>query len=54
MGKRKSKRKSTREPQLSSNSRAARKRAKQYVILRMVMEYIESKIGGDVYGDVKK
>ena len=54
MGKRKSKRKSTREPQLSSNSRAARKRDKQDVVHRMVMTSLESKTRGDVYGNMEK
>ena len=54
MGKSKQKRKSAGEPQLSANSRAARKRAKQNVVHRMVMTYLESKTRGDVYGNVKK
>ena len=54
MGKSKQKRKSTRELQLSANSRAARKRVKQDVVNRMVMTSLESKTRGDVYGDVKK
>ena len=54
MGKSKQKRKSTREPQLSANSRAARKRAKQDVVHRMVVTSLESKTRGDVYGNVKK
>ena len=45
MGKSKQKHKSTREPQLSANSRAARKRAKQDVVHRMVKESLESKTG---------
>ena len=53
MGKSKQKRKSTREPQLSENSRVARKRDKQYVVHRMVMTSLESKTRGDVYGNVK-
>ena len=43
MGKSKQKRKSTRELQLSANSRAARKRVKQDVVNRMVMTSLESK-----------
>ena len=54
MGKSKQKHKSTREPQLSANSRAARKRAKQDVVHRMVVTSLESKTRGDVYGNVKK
>ena len=54
MGKSKQKRKSTREPQLSANSAAARKRAKQDVVHRMVATSLESKTRGDVYGNVKK
>ena len=54
MGKSKQKRKSTREPQLSANSRAARKRAKQDVVHRMVVTYLERKTRGDVYGNAKK
>ena len=54
MGKSKQKRKSTREPQLSENSRSTRKRAKQYVVHRMVVTSIESKKRGDVYGNVNK
>ena len=54
MGKRKKKRKSTREPQLLANSIAARKRATQDVVHRMVMVSLESKTRGDVYGNLKK
>ena len=54
MGKRKYKSKSTREPHLSANSRAARKRAKQDVVHRIVVKSLERKTRGDVYGDVKK
>ena len=53
MGKIKQKLKSTREPQLSVNSIAARKRAKQYFVHRMVPTSLESKTRGDVYGNVK-
>ena len=54
MGKRKKKRKTTRGPQLSANSRAAKKRAKQDVVHGMVMTYLQSKTTDDVYGNVKK
>ena len=54
MGKSKQKPKPTREPQLSVNSRADRKRAKQDVVHRMVVTSLESKTRGDVYGNVKK
>ena len=54
MGKSKHKRKSIREPQLSANSRSARKRAKQDVVHRMVVTSLESKKGGDVYKNVEK
>ena len=54
MGKSKQKHKSTREPQLSANSIAARKRAKQDAVHRMVLTSLESKTRGDVYGNVKK
>ena len=54
MGKSKQKRKSAREPQLSANIRAARKRAKQDVVHRMVMISLESKTRGHVYRNVKK
>ena len=37
MGKSKQKRKTTREPQLSANNKAARKRANKDVVHRMVM-----------------
>ena len=53
MRKSKQKRKSTREPQLSANSRADRKRYKQDVVHRMVVKYLENKTRGDVYGNVK-
>ena len=46
--------KSARDHQLSSNSRAARKRAKQDVINRMDMKYLEIKTRGGVYRNVKK
>ena len=46
MGKRNQKLKSTREPQISANSRAARKRAKQDAVHRMVMTSLESKTRG--------
>ena len=52
-GNSKQKRKSTRKPQLSAYSRAARKRAKQYVVHRMVVTSLESKKGGDVYKNVE-
>ena len=51
MGNSKKKRKSNREPQLSTNRRAASKRAKQDVVHRMVMKSLESKTRGDVYGN---
>ena len=54
MGKSKQKQKSTREPQISSNSRADRKRAKQDDVHRMVVTSLESKTRGDFYGNVKK
>ena len=54
MGNSKQKLKSTREPQLSANSRVARKRAKQDVVHRMVMTSLESKTRGDVYENVEK
>ena len=54
MRKSKQKRKSAREPQLSANSIAVRKRAKQDVVHRMVLTSLESKTRGDVYGNVKK
>ena len=53
MGKRKRKRKPTREPQLPENSRAYRKRDELYVVHRTVMTYLESKTSDDVYGNVK-
>ena len=43
LGKSKQKRKSTGGTQLSSNSRAARKRAKQDVVHRIVVTSVESK-----------
>ena len=46
MGKRKQKHKSTREPQLSANGRAVRKRAKQDVVHGMVITSLESKTRG--------
>ena len=49
MGKSKQKQKSTREPQLSAKSREARKGAKQDVVHRMAMTYLEIKTRGDVY-----
>ena len=54
MGKNKNKHKCTREPQLPANSRAARKRAKQYVVHKMVVASLDSKTRGDVYGNVKR
>ena len=54
MGKSKQKSKSIREPQLTANSIAYRKRDKQDVVHRMVSTYLESKTRGDVYGNVKK
>ena len=54
MGNIKQKRKSTREPQLSANSRASRKRAKQDVVHSMPMTSLERKTRGDFYGNVKK
>ena len=53
MGKSKQKRKSTRGPQLSANSRADRKRARQYVVHRVVVTSLESKTRGDIYRIVK-
>ena len=49
----KHKRKSTRKPELSANNRAAKNRAEQDVVHRMVMTYLESKTRGDVYGNVR-
>ena len=46
--KNKQKRKSTREPQLSANSRATRKRAKQHVVHRMVITSLEIETRGNV------
>ena len=54
MGKSKQKHKSTREPQLSANTRVFRNRAKQDVIHRMVVTSLEIKTRGDVYSNVKK
>ena len=54
MMKSKQKRKSTREPHLSANSKAARKKAKQDVVHRMVVTSLESKARGDVYRNVEK
>ena len=54
MGKSKQKHKSTREPQLSENSRAARKRAKQDFVHRMVVTCLECKTRGDIYKNVIK
>ena len=53
MGKSKQKQKSTREPQLSANSRAARKRAKQDIVHGMVVTSLEIKTRGDIYINVK-
>ena len=53
MGKIKQKLKSTKGPHLSASSRAARKRAKQDVVYRMVVTSLERKIKGDVYRNVK-
>ena len=52
MGKSKQKHKSTRDPQISENCRATRKRAKQDVVHRMVMTSLECKTRGDVYVNV--
>ena len=54
MGKSKHKRESIREPQLSANSRSARKISKKDVFRRMVVASLESKTKGDVYGNMKK
>ena len=54
MGKSKQKRKPTKEPQISANSRSARKRAKQDGVHSMVVISLERKTRADVYGDVKK
>ena len=54
MVKRKHKHKSTIEPQLSANIRAARNSSKQDMVHRMVMTSIESKTPGDICGNVKK
>ena len=53
MVKSKQKYKPTREPQLSENSREARKISKQNAVHRIVMKYLESKIRGNVYGNLK-
>ena len=53
MEKSKQKSKSTREPQLSAISRAARNRAKQDVVHGRVVTSLEIKTRGDVYGHVK-
>ena len=53
-GKSKKKRKSTREPHLSENSRAAMKRDKKDVVHGMVVTSLEIKTRGDVYGNMKK
>ena len=53
MEKSKHRSKSTREPQLSANSRAAKKRTKQDIVHRMVMTSLEIKKRGDVYGNLK-
>ena len=53
MVKSKQKRKSAREPNISTNSREAINRAKTYVVHKMVMTSIKSKTRGDVYGNVK-
>ena len=47
MGKSKHKQKPTGGPQLSENSRAARKRPKQDVVHRMVVTSLESKTNGE-------
>ena len=54
MGKSKHKCNSAREPQLSANSIAARKRVKQDVFHRIVVTSIDNITRGDVYGNVKK
>ena len=54
MGKSKHKHKSTGEPQISANSRAGRKRAKQDFVHNMVVTSLESKTRGDVDRNVKK
>ena len=53
MGKSKQKHKSTRETQISENSRSARKRAKQDVVHRMVVTSLKRKTKGDVYVNMK-
>ena len=54
MGNSKHKQKLTSEPQISADSRAARKRAKQDVVHRTVMTSLESKTRGDFYGNLKE
>ena len=54
MGKSKQKHKSIREPQLSANIKASRKRSKKDVVYRMVVTSLESKKRGYVYRNVKK
>ena len=54
MGKSKQEHKSTSEPQLSENNRAARMISKQDVVHRMVVTSLESKTRGYIYGNVKK
>ena len=49
MEKIKQKRKSTKEPQISANNRASRKRAKQDMVHKIVMTSIERKTRGDAY-----
>ena len=48
MGKSKQKQKPTREPQLSANNIADRKRAKQDAVHRIVMKSLERKTRSDV------
>ena len=54
MGKSEQKRKFTREPHISANTRSDRKTAKQDVVHRMVLIYLERKTRSDVYGNVRK
>ena len=54
MGKSKQRRKSTREPQLSANSRVASNRDKQDMVHRMVMPSLDIKTRDEFYGNVKK
>ena len=54
MGKSKHKCKPTREHQFSANNIAARKRAKQDFVHRMVSTSLEIKTRGDVYGNLKR